>query len=192
MKKKSDAPDTIDLVFHQDSVSTKMIMDGLKEQTLGRFCKKCQEASVHIKQMEPYSPWQNAAEGAIRELKKATERKIVRAGAPKPLWADCIKLEAYIQSNTAWDIYQLQGEMPQTVMSGETADISQVCKFSFYEWIMFREQPDHARFLDDNPVLERYLGPAIDVGPAMTAKILKSNGEVIHRSTYRGDQRRGG
>jgi len=33
--------------------------------------------------------------------------------------------------------------------------------------------------------LGRYLGPSIDIGPAMTAKILKSNGEVVHRSTYR-------
>ena len=32
----------------------------------------------------------------------------------------------------------------------------------------------------------RYLGPSIDVGPALTAKILKQNGEVVHRSTYRG------
>ena len=34
-------------------------------------------------------------------------------------------------------------------------------------------------------MLGRYLGPAIDVGPALTAKILKANGEVVYRSTYR-------
>ena len=186
MKKKSEAADTVDLIFHRDGVPTKMIMDGSLEQTLGQFRKKCQDASVRIKQTEPYSPWQNLAEGAIRELKRASGRKMVRAGAPKPFWADCIELEAYVQSNTAWDIYMLQGETPQTVMSGETADISQFCELGFYEWIMFREQPDHAQFPNDNPVLGRYLGPAIDVGPAMTAKILKSNGEVINRSTYRG------
>ncbi len=32
---------------------------------------------------------------------------MVRAGAPKPLWADCIEFEAYVQSHTAWDIYKL-------------------------------------------------------------------------------------
>ncbi len=31
----------------------------------------------------------------------------------------------------------------------------------------------------------KYLGPAIDVGPAKTAKILQHNGEVVHQSTYR-------
>ena len=30
-----------------------------------------------------------------------------------------------------------------------------------------------------------YLGPSIDVGPAMTMKILTENGQVLHRSTYR-------
>jgi hypothetical protein len=47
-----------------------------------------------------------------------------------------------------------------------------------------RDEP--VKYPDENPVLGRFLGIAIDVGPAMTAKILKHNGEVIHWSTYRG------
>ncbi len=108
---------------------------------------------------------------------------MVRAGAPKPFWADAIELEAYVCSNTAHDIYILQGEVPETVMSSETSDISQFCEFAFYDWIMFRDQP--VAFPDDNPVLGQYLGPAIDVGPALTAKILKANGEIVYQSTYR-------
>jgi len=50
---------------------------------------------------------------------------MVRAGAPKPFWADAIELEAYVRSNTAHDIFILQGEVPGTVMSGKTSDISQ-------------------------------------------------------------------
>jgi hypothetical protein len=104
-----------------------MIMDGSKEQTLGRFKKKCQDADCHIKQTEPYSPWQNAAESAIRELKKAAGQKTVRAGTPKPFWADAIELKAYVRSNTAHDIFILQGEVTDTVMSGKMSDISQFC-----------------------------------------------------------------
>ena len=55
---------------------------------------------------------------------------MVQAGAPKPFWADAIEWEAYIQSNTAWDIYQLQVKTPETVLSGKTANISQFCKLS--------------------------------------------------------------
>jgi len=40
-------------------------------------------------------------------------------------------------------------------------------------------------FPDNRFALGRYLGPSTDIGPAMTAKILKSNGQVVHRSTLR-------
>jgi hypothetical protein len=105
MKKKNDAVHALDLLLHRDGAPEKMIMDGSKEQTLGKFRKTCQDASIHVRQTEPHSPWQNAAEGGIRELKKTSGWKMVRAGAPKPFWADAIEWEAFIQSNTAWDIY---------------------------------------------------------------------------------------
>ena len=35
-------------------------------------------------------------------------------------------------------------------------------------------------------VISRYLGPSIDVGPAMTAEIMISNGHVVPRSTFWG------
>ena len=34
-------------------------------------------------------------------------------------------------------------------------------------------------------VLGKYCGPSIDVGPALTANILRNNGQRVHRSTYR-------
>ena len=58
-----------------------------------------------------------------------------------------------MQSHTAWDIYKLQGETLQSVMSGETADISQFCELSFYEWVMFREESKLVAFPDENPTL---------------------------------------
>ena len=36
---------------------------------------------------------------------------------------------------------------------------------------------------DDSVVLGRYLGPVMDVGSTLTAKILKGNGQVVYRST---------
>ena len=48
---------------------------------------------------------------------------------------------------------------------------------------MFRDNV--LSFPDDKIVLGRYLGPAIDVGNAMTAKILKENGQIVCRSTLR-------
>ena len=56
---------------------------------------------------------------------------MVWAGAPKRLWDDALEFEAYMISNTALDIYMLQGEFPETVMLGGTSGISQFCKNGF-------------------------------------------------------------
>ena len=107
---------------------------------------------------------------------------MVRAEAPKKIWDDSLEYEAYVRSNTAHDIYTLQGEVPELVMSGETSDISQFVELEFYQWVMFRDDP--IQFTGDNPVLGRYLGPALYAGTEMIAKIMKENGGVVHRSTY--------
>ena len=160
-----------------------MIMDGSREQVMGQFRKKCRQAGSHVKQTEPHSLWSNAAEGSIRELKKGVGREMVRSQAPKRLWDDCLEREAYVRSLTALDIYGLSGQVPETIVSGETADISPFAAFKWYQWIMYRDTT--ASFPDDKMVLGRDLGPAIDVGPAMTRKVLKSNGQTIYRSTVR-------
>ena len=160
-----------------------MIYDGSKEQTLGNFKRKLREADCHGRQTEPYSPWQNAAEGCIRKLKRGASRKMMKTGSPKVLWDHCIELEALIRSNTSNDIFMTSGEVPETIMTGSTADISHICEFAWYDWVMFRD--NIPTFPDDRLILGRYLGPAIDIGSALTAKILKSNGQVVYRSTLR-------
>ncbi len=101
MQHKSDAHEALSLLFQRDGVPPACIVDGSKEQVKGEFRRKLKEASCQLKQTEPYSPWQNAAEGNIRELKKGAGRKMIKSGSPKRLWDDCLVLELYIPSNTA-------------------------------------------------------------------------------------------
>jgi hypothetical protein len=93
------------------------------------------------------------------------------------LLGGCNRAQSLHSLNIAHDIFILQGEVLETVMLGKTSDISPFCEYAFYDWIMFCDQP--VAFPDDSPVIGCYLGPAINVGPALTAKILKANGEVI-------------
>ena len=160
------------------------IVDGSLEQVKGEFRYKLKEAGCHLKQTELYSPWQNAAEGNIRELKKGAGWKMIKSGSPKKLWDDCFVLESYITSNTAHDIYMLHDEVPETIISGETSDVSQFCEFEWYEWVKFLDSA--VQFPEESLVLGRYLGPSIVVGPALTAKKFLKNGEIVHRSTYCG------
>jgi hypothetical protein len=74
------------------------------------------------------------------------------------------------------------GEVPETIMTGSTADISHICEFGWYDWVMFSMFP---LSLIKKLVLGHYLGPATDVGSALTVKILKSNRQTVCRSTLR-------
>ncbi len=67
MKRKGDAHETLSLVFQHDSVPLTMVIDDSKEQTKGEFHQKLKEADCHPRVTEPYSPWQQATEGCIRE-----------------------------------------------------------------------------------------------------------------------------
>jgi hypothetical protein len=73
---KSEAHLGLSLMFQRDGVPPLIVMDGSKEQTMGQFCVKAREANCQIKQTVPYSPWQNAAESAIQEIKCAAGRKM--------------------------------------------------------------------------------------------------------------------
>jgi hypothetical protein len=183
IRSKAEAHEGLTMMFQRDGVPLSIIMDGSKEQTMGEFRKKARAAGCRIKQTEPYSPWQNAAESAIRELKRAAGRKMIESKCPRQLWDHCIELESMIRSSTALDSYELNGQVPETIVSGQTADISPFVEYSWYEWVKYYDKT--ASFPNPKELIGRWLGPTLDLGPAMTAKILKANGNIEYNSTHR-------
>ncbi len=127
------------MLFHCDGVLPAMVMDGSREQTLGDFRRKLKEAVCHLRQTEPYSPWMNAAESAIRELKRGVSRKMIWTRLPKVLWDHCIELEALIRLHSANSIYETNGQVPETIMMGTTTDIRHIIEFGCYDWVMFQD-----------------------------------------------------
>ena len=95
MTHKSDAHETLSLLFKRDGVPPKIVADNSKEQSLGKFAKKCREADCHLVNTEPHSPWMMAAEGCIKELKRGSSRKMLTMGSPKQLWDHCSDSVAY-------------------------------------------------------------------------------------------------
>ncbi|KAL3822681.1 hypothetical protein ACHAXA_009563 [Cyclostephanos tholiformis] len=84
------------------------------------------------------------------------------------------------------DIFVTIGQVPETIMKWTTADISHIAEFGWYDWVMF--QDNVLTYPDDKLVLGHYLGPAIDMGSALTAKILNNNGQFefdcpVHTAT---------
>ncbi len=83
---------------------------------------------------------------------------MIRTGSPRVLWDHCIELEALIRSSTSNNIYMTNGEVPETIMTGSTANISHICEFCWYDWVMF--QDNLPTFPDNKLILGQYLGPA--------------------------------
>ena len=80
-----------------------------------------------------------------------------------------LELKALVHSCTSNDIYMTAGEVPETIMTGDTGDISHIAEFAWFDWVMFRDNvPGYS---DSKETLGRYLGPAIDTGSALMAKI---------------------
>ncbi len=86
MTRKGEAHETLSLLFHCDGVPPTMVFDGSKEQTKGDFKRKLHEADCHVRQTEPYSPWQQAAEGCIHELKRGVSRTMINTSSSRVLW----------------------------------------------------------------------------------------------------------
>jgi hypothetical protein len=96
MKSKGNAHETLDLLFHREGVPAEIISDGAKELVQGEFRRKVRAAGSHARQIEPYSPWLNRAETAIRALKRMTNMAMKKSSAPLYLWDFCLELQSMI------------------------------------------------------------------------------------------------
>ena len=80
MRLKNHAHETLCIVFKPDVVPPNIVVDNSKEQTLGKFAKKCRGADCHLVTTEPSSLWMQAAEGCIKQTKLGYSRKILKSG----------------------------------------------------------------------------------------------------------------
>ena len=86
-----------------------------------------------------------------------------------------------LRSCTSNILYMTAGQVSETLMTGDTANISHIAEFSWFDWVMFRDE------VPGNPVNKMtlccYLGLAIGTSSALMAKILKPNGQFVCRTT---------
>jgi hypothetical protein len=79
---------------------------------------------------------------------------------------------------TALGIFELEGQVPESRVKGEPADISTISEYEWYEWVKFCDTS--TSFPVSKVHSGRYVGAVIDIGPVMARKILKANGEVMY------------
>eukprot|EP01082_Thalassiosira_pseudonana_P000070 g27.t1 g27 contig1:60384-63019(+) len=124
MRQKSQAHEALSVLFSREGVPNAIVTDDAKEMQKGKFAQKCRDADTDLRQLEPFTPWANAAEREIKELKRGAGRKLISSKCPKRFWDYCLEFESYIRSHTAHDIFKLDGRVPEALVSGETPDIN--------------------------------------------------------------------
>jgi hypothetical protein len=108
---------------------------------------------------------------------------MVKKKSPKVLWDYCLTLASLVRSNIAHNIYQLKCQVPETIMMARTSDISHICEYEWYEWLMYHEEKGYP---EDKAKLGRYLGPTEPgIGSVMSYYVLQYNGEVVTKRTIR-------
>jgi transposase len=143
-----------DLFLSRYGIPEVLVSDNHNAYLGGNIKKKAKKAGVFFKLTDPYSPWQNSAEGEIREIKRLAGRWMVQTKSPRRLWDYTIELASIVQSHRVLDLIKLDNEVPETIMMGQTVDISFICKHEWYSWMYFNDK-DRAQFPDQKAVLGR-------------------------------------
>ena len=66
MQKKSEAHDTLSMIFKCDGVTPKMVVQNSKGKSLGEFSRKCRETDCRLVNNELFLTWSQIAEDCIR------------------------------------------------------------------------------------------------------------------------------
>ena len=89
MKMKSEAGYALSEFIQDVGIPASLHTDDAKELTLGTWRKTRLDHAIKQTLTEPHSPWQNRAEGAIRELKRHVQCLMNHSKTPKHLWDYC-------------------------------------------------------------------------------------------------------
>ena len=143
----------------------------------------CNQIGTTLKILEESTQWANRAELYIGLLKEATRTDMRVRHSPLVLWDYCAERRAMIFSLTARNLFQLQGTNPYTATFGEEGDISNLCKYDWYDWVYFWD--GSSKYPYPKQSLGRCLGPTKNEGNEMCQAILKQNGKVVPRRSCR-------
>jgi hypothetical protein len=181
MKQKSNTPDTLNSFIHEVGIPHAIHSDDAPELLHGRFKQICKDYGIQTSYTEPYSPWQNRAEGGIRELKRHVHRKMVSKRVPQRLWDFCCQWACEVKNKSASTLYTLHDRTPFEATLGDTPDISSLIPFDFYAPIWYNDEL--SAFPEPKQKFGRWLGESRDFGQAMCYWILSENATPIVRST---------
>ena len=126
MQSKSHAHHSAKKLFKNDGVPSNIVIDGARDQTLGKFKEHYNDTGVLVQKLVFNNPWANRAEGVVRDNKRAARRAMKKSSCSAKLCDSCAELQAKTGCHTTNDIPTLNGQFPETVVTGNTGDISEL------------------------------------------------------------------
>lgn len=99
------------------------------------------------------------------------------------LWCYCLERRASIINSTTRVNTLLQGQTPHSKLTGQPTDISHICEFGWYEWVVYRVEG--AQFPANHQRLGRTLGPSSNAGSVMSHWVLTVTGDIMPIQTLR-------
>ena len=160
---------------------SEIVTDGAPELTSGKWKKTIDTYNIKPSITEPHSPWQNHAEGEIREFKKMVRRTMSTTATPLKFWDYCATWASKVQTLTSPPLYSMNGRTGHEIITGETPDISEHIDYGWFDYLWYIDE--NAAFPEDKQKLGRWMGPSHQTGQALTYFIINSEGNILSRST---------
>ena len=123
-----------------------IISDASREQMSQPLHKFCSEIGTTLRVLEEGMPWSNRAELYVGLIKAAVQKDMKESDSPLVFWDYCVERHARINNLTAKDLFQLHGTNAHTATLHEEADISNLCRYGWYEWCYYLEQTNKFPF----------------------------------------------
>ena len=162
--------------FKEIGVLLHLICDQAREQVQGDARILCNKSGCMVIELEKGMPPANRAEWTIKILKDGVKRDMFDADSPLVLWCYCVERQADIINATVRSNHLLQNQTSHTRLTAQPTDISCLCEFGWYDWVLYRQEGEAFPF--NHQKLGRILGLAKGAGTEMSQWVLTATGEV--------------
>jgi len=168
-------------------VPERLVCDPHRTQISKDVRRFLYEVGTTLRVLERSTQWANLAERFIGMLKNGVRADLRESDAPMVFWDYCLERRVMIMNYTARSTHRLGGLNPYTATTFETADISNIATFGWFEWVYYLEDKNSSRHKFPKALerLGRCLGPSKNHGSEMAQWVLKENGEIVPLRTLR-------
>ena len=166
----------------QQGAPNKLISDRAQVLISNKVEDILRTLCIHNWQSEPHQQHQNPAERRYQTIKNCTNRLLDCTGAPATVWLLCLQYICFLLNHS----YNMTlKNVPLTLLTGTTVDISPLLRFYFWQSVYYKH-PAASFPSDSKEGHGNIVGISENCGHALTYKILTSDTQqIIYRSLVR-------